>query len=106
MADGYHFSASSLKSLQHVLTDWFPAAVYVDLTDDTASVEVVIRKEFASGKGVFNASFIKADGSVIKSKEYAEDRMLGAVCKQYDPKKSRYDGQKEGFDHRLVCYAA
>ncbi len=105
VSDGYQFSASSLKGLQHVLTDWFPRAVYVDLTDDTASVDVVVRKDFMSGKNVFSTSFVRADGSAIKSKEYAEDRMLGKVCEQYDPRKSRYDGQKDGFDHRLVFYA-
>ncbi|MEQ1772978.1 MAG: hypothetical protein ABL891_04260 [Burkholderiales bacterium] len=105
VADGYQFSASSLKGLQHVLTDWFPRAVYVDLTDDTVSIDVVVRKEFTAGKGVFSASFIRADGTLIKSKDYAEDRMLGKVCEQYDPRKSRYDGLKDGFDHRLAFYA-
>ena len=41
LAEGYIFSESSLKHLQHVLTDWFPRAVYADLTDDTVSVDLV-----------------------------------------------------------------
>ena len=105
-AEGYHWSEVGLKDLQHVFTDWFPRSVYYDLTDDTARVDVVVRKDFTSGKGVFSASFIRADGSVIKSIEYNEGKLIGRSCAHYDPKKTRYDGKKDGFDHRLVYYTA
>lgn len=104
LAEGYQLSEIGLKNLQHVLTDWLPRTVYFDLTDDTARVDVVIRKSF-TGKGAFTVSFIRADGTAIKSAEYSEERMLGKVCKPFDPKRTRYDGKSDGFDHRLVIYA-
>jgi hypothetical protein len=103
MAEGYQLSEIGRKNLQHVLTDWLPRTLYYDLTDDTASVDVVVRNSF-TGKNVFTVTFKKAGGSVIKNAEYAEERMLGKVCKAYDPKKTRYDGNTDGFDHRLVIY--
>ena len=103
MAEGYQLSDSSLKNLQHVLTDWLPRTVYFDLTDDTARVDVIVRRSF-TGKSAFAVSFIRADGTVIKSAEYGEERMLGKVCKAFDPKRTRYDGKNDGFDHRLVVY--
>ena len=105
LAEGYSFSESSLKSLQHVFTDLFPRAVYADLTADTVSIDVVVRKDFTSEKGVFSASFKRADSTVIKSKEYLEDRLTGKACPYYNPKKARYDGKRDGFDHRLVYYS-
>ena len=105
LAEGYIFSESSLKHLQHVLTDWFPRAVYADLTDDTVSVDLVVRKDLATGKSVFSASFKRADGAVIKSTEYLEDRLTGKACSYYNQKKAHYDGKKDGFDHRLVYYS-
>ena len=105
LAEGYNLSESSLKSLQHVFTDLFPRAVYADLTADTVSIDVVVRKDFTSEKGVFGASFKRADGTVIKSKEYLEDRLIGKACPYYNQKKARYDGKRDGFDHRLVYYS-
>ena len=103
MAEDYELSDSSLKNLQHVLTDWLPRSVYFDLTDNTARVDVVVRKSF-TGKSAFAVSFITADGAVIKKAEYGEERMLGKVCKPFDPTRTRYDGKNGGFDHRLVIY--
>ena len=105
VAESYNLSESNLKGLQHVFTDLFPRAVYADLTDDTVSVDVVVRKDFTSEKGVFSASFKRADGTVIKSKEYLEDRLTGKACPYYNQKKARYDGKRDGFDHRLVYYS-
>jgi hypothetical protein len=106
MAEGYHLSEVGLKGMQHVFTDWFPRAVYADLTDDTVSIDVVARKDFTSGKSLLTASFKRTDGSAIKSAEYGEERLVGKACQYYDPKKSRYDGKKDGFDQRIVFYAA
>ena len=106
LAEGYRLSEIGLKDLQHVFTDWFPRAIYEDLTDDTASVDVVVRKDFTSGKFLFSTSFIRADGVVIKGKEYGEDRLLGKVCAYYDRKKTHYEGNKDGFDHRVAYYSA
>ena len=105
MAKDFTLSETGLKSLQHVLTDWFPRTVYFDLTDDTVRVDVEIRKSF-TGKCAFNVSFIRSDASVIKKAEYAEERMLGKVCKPFNRKRTRYDGNHDGFDHRLVVYAS
>ena len=103
MADGFQLTENGLKNLQHVLTDWFPRSVYFDLTDDTVRVDVEVRRSF-TGKLAFTASFIRADDSKIKSTEYVEERMLGKVCKPFDPKRTRYDGKFEGFDQRTVIY--
>lgn len=56
MAEGYQLSEIGLKSLQHLFADWFPRSLYYDLTDDTASVEVVVRNNFSSGKSMFAAT--------------------------------------------------
>ena len=103
---GYHLSESGLKDLQHTFTDWFPRAVYFDLTEDTVSVEVSVRKDFISGKGLLTALFKSEDGTTVKSKEYSQDRLIGATCDYYYKKKARYDGNHEGFDHRIVLYDA
>ena len=105
MAEGFTLSETGLKSLQHVLTDWLPRTVYFDLTDDTVRVDVEARRSF-TGKCAFNVSFIRSDASVIKKVEYAEERILGKVCKAYNPKRTRYDGKHDGFDHRLVIYVS
>jgi len=105
LAEGYHWSEVSLKNLQHVLTDWFPAAIYTDLTADTVRVDVTILKDFSSGKDVFNAVFLGADNSEIKRTEYLESKLIGKSCPQYDKRKTRYDGKKDGYDHRLAYYA-
>ena len=104
VADGYRFSQNNLKDLQHVLTDWFPRGVYPDLTGDTASVDVVVRKEYTSGRIMYATSFRRADGSVIKNMEYSEDRLVGKACANFEPKKSHYEGNKDGFDQRVVYY--
>ena len=104
VSDGYHLSESGLKDLQHVFTDWFPRTIYYDLTDDTVSVDVSVRKDFISGKGMLTVSFKRQDGSVIKSGEYSQDRLIGKSCEYYDKKKAHYDGNRDGFDHRIVLY--
>jgi len=93
-----------LKRLQHVFTDWFPGVVFNDLTDDTVRVDVVARKGNLSGQSVYNTSFLKADGSVIKVAYYDEDRFTGKVCRSYDPGRSGYFGQKDGFHYRNLPY--
>ena len=105
LAEGFVFSESGVKALQHVLTDWFPRAIYADLTDDTASVDLEVRKDFTSGKNVFSVSFKKADGNVIKKTDYRVEMLTGKRCAYYDQSKSRYAGKKDGFDHRLVYYS-
>ena len=105
MAKDFTLSETGLKNLQHVLTDWFPRTVYFDLTDDTVQVNVEVRKSF-TGKCAYNVTFISSDASVIKKAEYLEERMLGKVCKPFNRKRTRYDGNHDGFDHRLVIYGS
>lgn len=93
-----------IKNLQHVFTVWFPRAIYPDLTDDTVRVDVVVRMGRTSGRGVYGASFLTADGTVIKKIDYDEDRMVGKVCGEYDQLRSGYCGQKNGLDFRMVIY--
>ena len=104
VADDYQLTKLELKRLQHVFTDWFPGVVFSDLTDDTVRVDVVVRKGNLSGQSVYNTSFLKADGSVIKVAYYDEDRFTGKVCKSYDPGRSGYFGQKDGFHYRNLLY--
>jgi len=106
LAEGYQLTEIGLKNLQHVFTVWIPRAVYDDLTDDTIRVDVVVRRGWTSGRGVFAASFLKIDGSVIKNVEYDEDRVLGKVCERYDQRRSSYCGKKDGVDYRIAVYAA
>jgi hypothetical protein len=87
-----------------VFTDWFPGAVYTDLTRDTVRIDVVVRKGRLSGQSVYNASFVNREGSVVKSADYDEDRITGKVCANYDPRRSGYFGKKDGFDYRTVSY--
>ena len=102
--DGYQLTKIGLKHLQHVFTVWLPPALFDDLTDDTVGVDVVVRKGHASGRSVYNASFARADGSVIKVADYDEDRITGKVCKSYDLRGSVYLGEVEGFDYRNLLY--
>jgi len=104
VADDYQLTQLELKRLQHVFTDWFPAMVFSDLTEDTVRVDVVVRKGNLSGQSVYNTSFLKADGSVIKVAYYDEDRFTGKVCKSYDPGRSGYFGQKDGFHYRNMLF--
>lgn len=106
LAEGYQLTEIGLKNLQHLFTVWFPRAVYGDLTNDTVRVDIVVRRGWTSGKGVFAASFLKADGSVAKKVEYDEDRVVGKVCENYDQKRSGYCGKKDGIDYRVAVYAA
>jgi hypothetical protein len=78
--------------------------VFSDLTEDTVRVDVVVRKGNLSGQSVYNTSFLKADGSVIKVAYYDEDRFTGKVCKSYDPGRSGYFGQKDGFHYRNMLF--
>jgi len=104
VADGYHPTKIGLKHLQHVFTVWLPPAIFDDLTDETVGVDVVVRKGHASGRSVYNASFVREDGSVIKIADYDEDRITGRVCKSYDLRGSEYLGEVGGFDYRLLLF--
>jgi hypothetical protein len=104
VAEGYELTQLELKRLQRVFTDWFPGAVYTDLTRDTVRIDVVVRKGRLSGQSVYNASFVNREGSVVKSADYDEDRITGKVCANYDPRRSGYFGKKDGFDYRTVSY--
>ena len=104
VAEGYELTQLELKRLQRVFTDWFPGAVYTDLTRDTVRIDVVVRRGRLSGQSVYNASFVNRDGSVAKNADYDEDRITGKVCANYDPRRSGYFGKKDGFDYRTVSY--
>jgi len=104
VADGYDLTQIELKRLQRVFTDWFPGAVFNDLTRDTVRVDVVVKKGRLSGQSVYNASFVNRDGSVAKQADYDEDRITGKVCASYNPGRSGYFGKKDGFDYRSVFY--
>jgi len=106
LVENYQLTASGLKNLQHIFTTWFPRMVYFDLTHDTVRLNVTVRRGMISGKNVFSTSFLRADGSVIKSAEYDEDLMIGKVCAHYDQSKSRYLGKEDGFDCRVAYYKA
>ena len=105
LAEGYLLTEIGLKNLQHVFTVWFPRAVYYELTDDTVRVDIVVRRGWTSGRGVYATSFLRADGSVIKNVEYDEDRFVGRICENYDQSKSGYCGKKDGTDYCIVVYA-
>ena len=104
LAEGYIQSEDALKHMQHVFTVWFPRAVFFDLTDDTIRVDVIVRKGYTSGKGVYQTSFFRADDSLIKTVDYDEDRLLGKVCEKYDQRRGGYFGKRHGFDYRVVRY--
>ena len=106
MAPGYHLNEFGRKHLQHVLTDWFPRAVYHDLTHDTARVDVIVRKNALLNRNVYTVAFVKDDGSVIKTIDYQEDTLIAAKCPSYDQVRSGYCGTKDGNDFRLVIYNA
>lgn len=103
-ADGYHLSDSGRKNLQHLLTDWIPRAIHGELTHDTVSVDVEITKDYFGGKLAFGVTFKRADDTVIKNATYAEERVIGKVCRYYDPKRAKYDGNRDGYDCRIVQY--
>ena len=99
---------AALKHLQHVLTAWFPRAIHRDLSDDTVRVDVTVRKSTVPllNRNAYTAVFVKADGSVIKTINYEEDRLITAKCPSYDQVRSGYCGTR-GDDHfRLVIYNA
>lgn len=104
VADGYDLTQLEQKRLQRMFTDWFPGAVFSDLTGDTVRVDVVVRKGRLTGQSVYNASFVNSSGSVVKKADYDEDRITGKVCAHYDPGRSGYFGKKDGFDYRKVLY--
>jgi hypothetical protein len=70
--------------VRHVMKDWFPGAVCHDLTAETARLDVVIKKGHLSGRSVYETSYFRADGSLIKKATYDEDRLVGRVCPHYD----------------------
>ena len=102
MADGYSVSEAGMKGIQHTITDWFPRAVYTDLTADTAVVDIEIRQDYLSGKSMFSVIFRNATGGEVKRAEYSSDRIVGKTCAYYDPKKGSFAGKKDGYDCRLV----
>jgi hypothetical protein len=104
VAEDYALTRLEQDRLQHVFTDWFPGVVFPDLTDNTVRVDVVVRKGNLSGRSVYNTSFVGPDGSVIKVAYYDEDRFSGKVCNSYDPGRSGYFGQKDGFHYRNLLY--
>ena len=104
LAEGVRLTQLGQKQLQHVLTDWFPRAVYADLTDDVVRLDVVVRHGRTSGKNVYATTFLRADGSVAKTVDYDEDRLSGKVCVNYDPLRSGYCGEKDGLHFRVVSY--
>ena len=104
VAEGYDLTELQRKHLQHVFTVWFPAVVFKDLTQDTVRVDVVVRKGHLSRQSVYQASFVRADGSVIKTSHYDEDRITGKVCAFYDMRRGEYLGRKDGFDCRSLFY--
>jgi len=106
VAEGYDLTDLQLKHLQHVFTVWFPAVVFKDLTDDTVRLDVVVRKGNLSRQSVYNTSFVRADGSIIKTANYDEDRITGRVCADYDLRRGEYLGKKDGFDCRSLFYRA
>ena len=60
----------------------------------------------ASIGNVYTAAFLKGDGSVIKTIDYAEGRLMNAKCPSYDRPRSGYCGTMDGADFRLVTYNA
>ncbi len=99
-----HFTEYNLTSVKHILIDWFPRAIYRDLTGETESVDVTVGKEYDGGKLVFETSFFRGDGTLEATKTYKESRIQGAICFSYDSKNSRFLGIKEGFEWREVIY--
>ena len=106
VADGYLLTETGQKHLQHMMTDWFPRAVYSDLTADTVRVDAMVRPGRMTGKNVYTTTFVRPDGSIAKTVEYDEDRLSGCVCDSFDQLRSGYCGQKEGYHYRVACYAA
>ena len=104
VAEGYILNETARKNLQHVLTVYFPKAVFFDLTDDTVRVDIEIKVGTISGRNMLNTSFLNADGSLIKRIEYDEDRIKGKVCEHYEQSRSGYYGNKDGIDYRVVFY--
>ncbi len=105
IAPGCHLNEFGRKHLQHVLTDWFPQAIYGDLTAETVRVDVIVRHG-GIDRNTYTAAFLKGDGSVIKIIDYAEGRLMNAKCPSYDRQRSGYCGTKDGTDFRLVIYKA
>jgi hypothetical protein len=105
IAPGYQLNEFSRKHLQHVLTDWFPKAIYGDLTAETVRLDVIVRHS-GIHRNAYTAAFLKGDGSVIKTIDYAEGRLINAKCPSYDQQRSGYCGTKDGADFRLVIYNA
>ncbi len=105
MAPGHHLSEFGRNHLQHVFTARFPQAIHGDLTAETVRVDVIVRDSSIIGK-VYTAAFLKGDGSVIKTIDYAEGRLMNAKCPSYDQQRSGYYGIKDGADFHLVTYNA
>ena len=90
--------------IRHVIRDWFPEVVFGDLTDDTTRLDVVVRKGLLTNRNVYGTSFYRPDGSLIKNKDYDEDRLVGQTCVHHDKKADQFIGTIYGADVRLVVY--
>jgi len=106
LAEGYQLTEDGRKHMQHVFTVWFPRRVFHDLTPDTVRVDVLVKRGYATGKSVYISSFLRADGSVIRSEIYDDDRLVGAACQNFDQLRSGYCGKKDGLDYRMVIYTS
>ena len=106
LAEGYHLTEDGLKHMQHVFTVWFPRKIFHDLTPDTVRVDVLVKRGYATGKSVYLTSFLRADGSLIRSEVYDDDRLTGVACEDFDQLRSGYCGQKNGLDYRMLIYTS
>jgi len=88
--------------IRHVIRDWFPEAVFDDLTDDTTRLDVVVRKGLLTNRNVYGTSFYRADGSLIKKQDYDEDRLFGRTRVHHDRKADTFVGRVYGADVRIV----
>ena len=104
LASDYHITEMGKKSLQHVLTDWLPRAIYADLPAEATSVVAEVTKDFSGNKAIFNVAFKNDSGANLKTATYFEGRVVGCACHYYDPKQTTYNGKKDGYDCRLVYY--
>ena len=88
--------------VRHVIRDWLTEAVFGDLTDDTIRLDVVVRKGHVTNRNVYGTSFYIPDGSLIKKKDYDEDRLVGHARVHHDKNADKFIGRIYGVDVRLV----
>jgi hypothetical protein len=90
--------------VRHVIRDLFPEAVFADLTEDTARLDVVVRKSNLTRSHIYGTSFYRGDGSLIKKKDYDEDTMHGMKTTRHDKRADQFIGKIYGADVRLVVF--